>query len=140
MILREKCTTLYRPVGVEELRLIEGCHFRGFPPRLPDQPIFYPVTTEAYAAKIAREWNTRGGREGFVTRFRVRTTYLQQFERHVVGGREHEEYWIPAESLPEFNSNIVGPIELIRRFIEADHLAGVSDSGSAAESDRRSSP
>ena len=45
--------TLYRPVGAEELRLIEASGMRAFPPRLPEQPIFYPVTNEAYAVQIA---------------------------------------------------------------------------------------
>ena len=35
------------------------------------------------------------------------------------GGKDHLEYWIPAEELPEFNRNIVGPIEVIRRFPSA---------------------
>jgi hypothetical protein len=33
--------TLFRPVGPEELALIEASGWREFPPRLPDQPIFY---------------------------------------------------------------------------------------------------
>lgn len=62
---------LYRPVGLGELRLIAAAAFRAFPPRLPDQPIFYPVLTLDYARKIARDWNTRdqqSGFAGFVTR------------------------------------------------------------------------
>lgn len=51
--------TLWRPVGPEELELIEASGMREFPPRLPDQPIFYPVTSEDYAVKIARDWNAR---------------------------------------------------------------------------------
>lgn len=35
---------LYRPVGLEELKLIAASNFRAFPPRLPEQPIFYPVS------------------------------------------------------------------------------------------------
>ncbi len=115
---------LYRPVGPAELKLIEEAGHRAFPPRLPDQPIFYPVTNEAYAAQIARDWNTRfGSSEGFVTRFAVRRDYLDRFERKVVGARRHEEYWIPAEDLPEFNANIIGSIEVIARFTEADRIA-----------------
>jgi hypothetical protein len=63
---------LYRPVGPKELALIAESGFREFPPRLPEQPIFYPVT--------------------------------------------NEEYWIPAEELPELNRNIVGLIEVIESF------------------------
>ena len=108
--------TLYRPVGERELALIEASGFRAFPPRLAEQPIFYPVTTERYAATIARDWNARDGRRGFVTRFAVAADYLRQFEPHIVGSREHEEYWIPAERLDEFNAHIVGPIEVIATF------------------------
>ncbi|MBX6316429.1 MAG: hypothetical protein IRY99_26480, partial [Isosphaeraceae bacterium] len=46
-------TTLYRPVGPVELALIEATGWRAFPPRLPEQPIFYPVLNEAYARQIA---------------------------------------------------------------------------------------
>ena len=52
-----KTVTLWRPVGPKELMLIKLSGMKVFPPRLPDQPIFYPVTTEAYAIKIARDWN-----------------------------------------------------------------------------------
>ena len=63
---------LFRPVGLEELRLLYETGMRAFPPRLPDQPIFYPVTNEGYAAQIAREWNTKSGTQGgFVTPFSI---------------------------------------------------------------------
>lgn len=35
--------TLFRPTGPAELALIEASGFHSFPPRLPHQPIFYPV-------------------------------------------------------------------------------------------------
>jgi hypothetical protein len=34
---------LYRPVGYKELELIKQSGMKEFPPRLPEQPIFYPV-------------------------------------------------------------------------------------------------
>ena len=110
--------TLYRPVGSAELALIEATGSRAFPPRLPEQPIFYPVTNEAYAAQIAREWNARHNddKRGYVTRFAVNADFLAVYQRKVVGGREHEEYWIPAEDLEAFNAAIVGPIEVIAPF------------------------
>lgn len=111
-----KTTTLYRPVGPEELKLIEHSDYRRFPPRLPEQPIFYPVLTEQYAADIARNWNVRDSGSGCVTRFAVDTDYLARYEVHIVGSREHQEYWIPAEALDEFNRHIVGAIEIIARF------------------------
>jgi hypothetical protein len=113
--------TLFRPVGSKELALIEAADWRGFPPRLPEQPIFYPVTNEAYAAQIARDWNARHNddRRGFVTRFAVSADFLAAYEPKVVGGREHEEFWIPAEDLPAFNAAIVGSIEVVAEFVGA---------------------
>ena len=116
--------TLYRPVGSNELALIEQSGFAAFPPRLPEQPIFYPVVNEEYAAQIARDWNTKSGDGvGYVTRFSVRADYLSRYERQIVGGRTHEEYWIPAEDLDEFNRNIVGRIDVTAKFTAADRDA-----------------
>ena len=112
-------TTLYRPVGQQELDLIRESDFAAFPPRLYFQPIFYPVLFEEYAAGIARNWNTKdpnSGYVGYVTRFRVRTDYLRAYDVQTVGSSLHQEYWIPAEELPEFNRNLVGPIEVIAEF------------------------
>ena len=109
---------LYRPVGPKELKLIEASDYREFPPRLPEQPIFYPVRNEEYAAAIAKDWNAGNPAIGanFVTRFAVKTSYLSKFAVQKVAGFIHEEYWIPAEELPEFNANIVGKIEVIQEF------------------------
>lgn len=109
-------TTLYRPVGPKELALIEQSGWKKFPPRLPDQPIFYPVTNEAYAAQIAKEWNVPASGSGFVTKFDVKTDYLSKFEVQNVGGEIHDELWVPAEELEEFNGNIIGLIEVTQRF------------------------
>jgi hypothetical protein len=112
--------TLYRPVGPKELALIEQSGFLTFPPRLSWQPIFYPVLNEGYATQIARDWNVRDSGAGFVTRFRVCTDFLNAYDVKQVGGRLHQEYWIPAEELPRFNANLVGPIEVIAEFHRAD--------------------
>jgi hypothetical protein len=113
-----EATTLYRPVGTAEPRLIEATGWRAFPPRLPEQPIFYPVTNEGYAAQIARDWNAvhNDDHRGYVTRFDVRTDVLSAYEKKIVGGREHEEYWVPAEELEAFNAAIVGKIEVTQTF------------------------
>jgi hypothetical protein len=108
--------TLYRPVGPKELDLIRASGFRKFPPRLPDQPVFYPVTNHACAIQIARDWNVKASGAGFVTRFAVRAEYLARFPVQTVGGAIHTEYWIAAEELAEFNANIVGLIEVIETF------------------------
>ena len=113
----EETTLLYRPVGQKELDLIRESEFTEFPPRLPHQPIFYPVLNEEYATQIARDWNAKSEeRAGYVTRFRVRTDYLKRYQIETVGGSVHQEYWIPAEDLAEFNRNIVGLIEVVAEY------------------------
>jgi hypothetical protein len=114
----EETTILYRPVGAKELRLIRESEYRVFAPRLPGQPIFYPVLNEEYATQIARDWNANGSESkvGYVTRFAVKTGYLAQFTVEKVGGALHLEYWIAAENLPEFNQNIVGKIAVVSEF------------------------
>src|SRR5687767_7487785 len=53
--MQDDVVTLWRPVGPKELELIRQSGMRAFPPRLPGQPIFYPVLSEEYARKIARD-------------------------------------------------------------------------------------
>lgn len=117
-MLDEATVTLFRPVGSKELGLIRESGWREFPPRLPEQPIFYPVLNEEYAAQIARDWNTRHAADGrgFVTRFRVRREFLRRYDVQTVGGSVHQEYWVPAADLPEFNRQIVGPIEVVAEY------------------------
>src|SRR5579864_2238150 len=111
-------TRLFRPVGLNELALIWDSSCREFPPRLPDQATFYPVTSAEYATQIARDWNTKTSSfAGFVTAFDVDENYLLQFERHVVGSAIHEEYWIPAEQLHGFNQAMQSLIEVERTFL-----------------------
>ena len=117
--MTEQTTILYRPVGRGELELIRASGFREFPPRLPEQPIFYPVLTEEYATQIARDWNTRDERSGFagyVLRFFVRAEFLCNYDVHVVGSSGHREYWIPANALQDLNANIVGEIAIVSEF------------------------
>lgn len=113
----DETTVLFRPVGPDELTLIQESDFSGFAPRLEGQTYFYPVQNEQPATRIVRDWNAQNPRigAGFVTRFRVQRKYLNRFERKTVGGAIHKEYWIPAEELPEFR-NIVGQTEVIAEF------------------------
>lgn len=119
-----RTTTLWRPTGPAELTLVAESGWRAWPPRLPDQPIFYPVLNEAYAVLIARDWNVPASGAGYLTRFEVRTDFLDNYQVQQAGGREILEYWIPAEDLAEFNSNIVGTIEVVRRFPENAPMPG----------------
>ncbi|HLO71223.1 MAG TPA: hypothetical protein VK167_10160 [Flavipsychrobacter sp.] len=111
-----KTRTLYRPVADAELKLIEESGWKKFPPRLPEQPIFYPVTNEAYAKQITVEWNVPAYGVGYVTRFEVDEIYLSKFDIQNVGGELHDELWVPAEELEEFNTHIVGQIEVIAKY------------------------
>src|SRR5690348_5738573 len=109
-------TTLYRPVGPHELALIAASGYREFPPRLPEQPIFYPVLNEAYAADISRKWNVRDHGSGYVTRFEVRSDFVARYPVQIVGDSTCQELWVPAAELAEFNASIVGRIEVIKEF------------------------
>ena len=108
--------TLWRPTGPEEMELVRAGGSRRWPPRLAEQPIFYPVLNEQYATKIARDWNVPASGVGYVTRFDVEADYLSQFPVRQVGGRDILEYWIPADRLEEFNDHIVGNIVEVAKF------------------------
>jgi len=115
---------LWRPTGPEELALVEASGWREWPPRLPGQPIFYPVLNEDYATKIARDWNVKHSGSGYVTRFRVRRSFLHRYDIHQVGGRTIPEYWIPAADLGELNANIIGLIELVAEYHQDKSIPG----------------
>lgn len=114
--IKSETVTLYRPTGPRELALVEATGYKRWPPRLPDQPIFYPVTNEQYAIEIARDWNVPASGQGFVTRFLVRREFMDRYAVHQVGGAHHTERWIPAEELEMLNDHIVGVIDVIGRF------------------------
>ena len=46
-------------------------------------------------------------------RFHVDGNFLARYAVQTVGARVHQECWIPAGELEEFNRHIVGPIEVI---------------------------
>jgi hypothetical protein len=112
----DETITLWRPTGPDELALVESSGWRAWPPRLPDQPIFYPVLNQEYATIIARDWNVKTSGVGYVTSFHVRKRFLNNYEIHQVGGRDILEYWIPASDLPSLNANIVGLIEVVAEY------------------------
>ncbi|WP_031068500.1 hypothetical protein [Streptomyces sp. NRRL S-118] len=116
MSLPPATTTLWRPTGPDELRLVEESGWRAWPPRLPEQPIFYPVLNEDYAIMIARDWNVKHSGAGFVTRFEVESDFLTRYPVQQAGGRTILELWVPAEELDEFNRHIVGTIEVVHEF------------------------
>ena len=120
-----KTIVLYRPVGTSELKLIADTDYSQFPPRLPDQPIFYPVMNEGYARQIAKDWNSRINEDklGYVTRFAVQADVVNSYNREVVGAKSHEELWVPAEELEAFNKAIVGKIEVIAKYAHDEEVS-----------------
>ena len=114
---------LYRPTGPNELALVKESGYTKWPPRLPEQPIFYPVTNEAYAKEIATRWNINASGVGYVTRFEVKKAFMDQYEIQQVGASHHTEWWVPAEELYMLNENIVGLIEVIGEYTEEDDVS-----------------
>lgn len=127
---------LYRPVGTEELELIKESGYCEFPPRLPEQPVFYPVLNEIYAAEIAGRWNVKYNRDqkGYVTKFEIDDEYFEQFEVHQAGRSYHQELWVPAGELAEFNRHILGKIQVVKEFEKQDMVssAGIGRTDSFA--------
>jgi hypothetical protein len=109
-------TTLWRPVGPEELELIKESNYNAFPYRLPGQSYFYPVCNFEYACEITQKWNVKDSGVGYVTKFQVRNDFLENYQTHTVGGRTHQEYWIPAEMVHSFNKAILGKIKIVAEY------------------------
>ena len=107
-----KTVTCYRPVGEAELKLVVDSGYISWPPRLPEQPIFYPVTNLEYAIRLT-QWNVSDFGKGYVTKFEVEAEYMEQFPVKCVGDKECLEWWVPAEELSVLNSKIVGKIEVV---------------------------
>jgi hypothetical protein len=111
---------------------------RGFPPRLPQQPIFYPVTNIDYARQIACDWNTKDEKSGFagyISAFDIDSSYLSNFEPHTVGSSEHVEYWISANELDSFNEAIRGRIRLEEGFFGTAFRGHIPDAFNLKEKD-----
>jgi hypothetical protein len=98
------------------LDLIAALRWEAFPPRLPEQPFFYPITNREYADHITLCWNVNAYGAGYTLRFKVNENFLKKYSVQKVGADIHTEYWIPAEDLNEFNKNIIGHIEIIHAF------------------------
>lgn len=110
---------LYRPIGLKELRLVAKTGFTEFPPRLPHQPIFYPVLDLEYARQIARDWNPTDELSefvGFVTEFNLDDSLATKYPVQIAGSSKHRELWVPAHELPDFNAHLLGPIRVIEAF------------------------
>ncbi len=120
---------LYRPVGEKEMQLIAESGFKKFPPRLEWQPIFYPVLNEEYASEIASKWNTTdplGNYLGFVTAFEISEEEFKKYPIENVGGKIHNELWVPADQLESFNESIQGEIKTLKVYIGKDYKTSES--------------
>ncbi|WP_026924312.1 hypothetical protein [Glycomyces arizonensis] len=115
-----KTMALWRPCGPAELELVRESGWAVWPPRLPEQPIFYPVLNEDYATRIARDWNAPRDGVGYVTRFEVERAFAERYPIQHAGGETILELWVPAEELEEFNRHIIGPIEVVAEYHAAD--------------------
>ena len=49
-------------------------------------------------------------------RFAIGPAFIQRYEVQQAGGRQHLEYWIPADDLPDFNRSIIGKIEIVASY------------------------
>ena len=114
--MEEETVIMFRPAGPKEIELVAASGYKRWPPRLPEQPIFYPVTNEEYAKEIAMKWNVKESRIGFVTKFHVRKSFVDKYKIQKVGGANHTEWWIPDNDLEALNDNIIGLIEIVGEY------------------------
>ena len=85
--------TCYRPLGEKELKLVAASGFTKWPPRLPEQPIFYPVTNEQYAIELTK-WNITDFGAGYVSKFDVKKAFMDRYPIKCVGAKSHTEWWV----------------------------------------------
>jgi hypothetical protein len=57
---------------------------------------------------------------GFVTEFDVSDSLAGRYPVRDAAGRSHQELWVPAEELDEFNRHIVGLIRVVEVFAGPD--------------------
>jgi hypothetical protein len=114
--MEKETVVMFRPAGPGEIELVAASGYKIWPPRLPQQPIFYPVTNEEYAREITMQWDVKESYVGYVTKFHVRKSFIARYAIHQVGGANHTEWWIPDEDLDELNDNIIGQIEIVGEY------------------------
>jgi hypothetical protein len=112
----EEVVTLWRPVSPAELNLIRASGMRAFPPRLPEQPIFYPVLSEAYAIKIARDWNVPAHGRGMSRGFESCGDFLIDIPFKKWAGRVVSNIGYQQKIFSAFNSAIIAEIEVVAEF------------------------
>jgi hypothetical protein len=77
---------------------------------------FLPSSERGVRNQDGSRLERRNSGVGYVTRFRVRKTFLDRYDVHQVDGQTVLQYWIPAADVDEPNSNIVGKIEVVAEY------------------------
>ncbi len=62
-------------------------------------------------------------------RFNIKNGYAGKFQKEIVRGKQHEELWIPAEELVEFNNNIIGHIDVIAAYFGEGFVGSPPETG-----------
>lgn len=57
----------------------------------------------------------------------MKRSFLDRYDIQQTGGQTILEYWIPAEDLDELNHNIVGRIEVVRRYPETEQVSSAME-------------
>ena len=101
---------------------------KGFPPRLPEQSIFYPVLVQEYADQTAATWNTKEEPfVGYVIEMEILDEYGARFTPQTVGSAIHRELWVPSEELAEFNNQHTKPVSVRRAYFGPKYRGHVPD-------------
>ncbi|MFG1757852.1 PWWP domain-containing protein [Micromonospora echinofusca] len=108
-------TALWRPMGQQERNLVRETGWRRWPALPPDRTHFFPILSEDFAIRAARDWDLFGSVR-CVARFHVETGFLGRYSTRSFGGSAAPMLWVPAEELDEFNAHLVGPIEVTHEF------------------------
>lgn len=104
---------LFKPVGLDELRLTYDANMRTYPLHVDHQQVFYPAPNLDYAVRIARDWNAKTQPfAGYVTECEVADDFGRNFPPRRAVKKLEKESWIPSELLSEFNGHIEGPIKV----------------------------
>src|SRR5437667_1796790 len=119
---------LWRPVGFHEMAKVFEAGMKGFPPRLPEQSIFYPVLVQEYADQTAATWNTKEEPfVGYVIEMEILDEYGARFTPQTVGSAIHRELWVPSEELAEFNNQHTKPVSVRRAYFGPKYRGHVPD-------------
>src|SRR5438093_11552808 len=95
---------LWRTVGFHEMEKVFEAGMKGFPPRLPEQSIFYPVLVQEYADQTVATWNTKEEPfVGYVIEMEILDEYGARFTPQTVVSAIYGELWVPLEDLAVLN-------------------------------------